>query len=157
MLKDIYQEGKTPYIMEAKHMKFKTLLVDTMDGVSVATLNRPEKLNAVNLEMRLEFLDLLDILTVDDELRVLIVTGAGRAFCAGADISEFQKETAGSKKERARTTDMVKQIYEFKKPIIGAINGVSAGDGSQWLLAFDINIASEHARFAWPATRLGIL
>ena len=53
--------------------------------------------------------------------------------------------------------NMVKQIYEFEKPIIGAINGISAGDGSQWLLAFDLNVASEKARFAWPATRLGIL
>ena len=138
-------------------MKFKTLLIEKADGVAVAVLNRPEKLNAVNMEMRLEFLDLLDILRLDDESRVLIVTGAGQAFCAGADITEFQKETVETMKQRARTKDMVKQIYEFEKPIIGAINGVSAGDGSQWLLAFDINIASEHARLAWPATRLGIL
>lgn len=138
-------------------MQFETLLVDTMDGVAVVTLNRPKKLNAVSLEMRLEFLDLLDNLTVDDEVRVVIVTGAGRAFCAGADISEFHEETAESKEKQARTKDMVKQIYEFEKPIIGAINGVSAGDGSQWLLAFDLNIASENARLAWPATRLGIL
>ena len=138
-------------------MQFETLLVDKMDGVAVITLNRPKKLNAVSLEMRLEFLDLLDSLVVDDEIRVAIVTGAGRAFCAGADISEFQKETAESKEKQIRTKDMVKQIYEFEKPIIGAINGVSAGDGSQWLLAFDLNVASEHARLAWPATRLGIL
>ena len=145
------------YKMEVMFMQFETLLVDKMDGVAVVTLNRPEKLNAVSLEMRLEFLDLLDHLTVDDEVRVVIVTGAGRAFCAGADISEFQQETAESKEKQARTKDMVKQIYEFEKPIIGAINGVSAGDGSQWLLAFDINIASEKAKLAWPATRLGIL
>ena len=138
-------------------MQFETLLVDKRDGVAVVTLNRPDKLNAVSLEMRLEFLDLLDKLTVDDEVKVVIVTGAGRAFCAGADISEFQQETAESKEKQARTKDMVKQIYEFEKPIIGAINGVSAGDGSQWLLAFDLNIASENAKLAWPATRLGIL
>ena len=139
-------------------MQFETLLVEKMDGVALITLNRPQKLNAVSLEMRLEFLDLLDELTIDDEVKVVIVTGAGRAFCAGADISEFQQEeTAESKEKEARTKDMVKQIYEFEKPIIGAINGVSAGDGSQWLLAFDLNIASENARLAWPATRLGIL
>ena len=138
-------------------MQYETLLVEKKDGVAVVTLNRPDKLNAVSLEMRLEFLDLLDKLTVDDEVRVVIVTGAGRAFCAGADISEFQQETAASKEKQARTKDMVKQIYDFEKPIIGAINGVSAGDGSQWLLAFDLNIASEKAKLAWPATRLGIL
>ena len=138
-------------------MQYETLLVEKKDGVAVVTLNRPDKLNAVSLDMRLEFLDLLDNLTVDDEVRVVIVTGAGRAFCAGADISEFQEEIAESKEKQARTKDMVKQIYEFEKPIIGAINGVSAGDGSQWLLAFDLNIASEKAKLAWPATRLGIL
>ena len=63
-------------------MQFETLLVDKMDGVAVVTLNRPDKLNAVSLEMRLEFLDLLDNLTLDDEVMVVIVTGAGRAFCA---------------------------------------------------------------------------
>lgn len=138
-------------------MEFKTLLINKIDGVAVITLNRPEKLNAVNLRMRLEFLDLLDDLSVDDEVRVIIVTGAGRAFCAGADISEFGEKTAESRKKQIRTKEMVRQIYEFEKPIIGAINGVSAGDGSQWLLAFDLNVASEHARLAWPATRLGIL
>jgi len=107
--------------------------------------------------MRLEFLDLLDELRVDDEVRVLVVTGAGRGFCAGADISEFGGNTAESRKKQARVKDMIRDIYEFEKPIIGAINGVSAGDGSQWALAFDLNVASEKARFAWPATRLGIL
>ena len=140
-------------------MQLETLLVDKKDGVAVVKLNRPEKLNAVSLKMRLEFLNLLDDITVDDEVKVVIVTGAGRAFCAGADISEFHEKTEDdeSKKKRARTKDMVKRIYEFEKPIIGAINGVSAGDGSQWLLAFDLNIASENAKLAWPATRLGIL
>ena len=138
-------------------MEFKTLLINKIDGVAVITLNRPEKLNAVNLRMRLEFLELLDDLSVDDEVRVIIVTGAGRAFCAGADISEFGEESAESRKKQIRTKEMVRQIYEFEKPIIGAINGVAAGDGSQWLLAFDLNVASEHARLAWPATRLGIL
>ena len=97
-------------------MKFETLLVDKVEGTAIITLNRPDKLNCVNLEMRLEFLDLLDNLSVDDEVRVVIVTGAGRAFCAGADISEFHKETAESKEKQARLKDMVKQIYEFEKP-----------------------------------------
>ena len=138
-------------------MEYATLLVEKKDQVTLITLNRPGKLNAVNLEMRSEFLHLLDDLQVDDEVRVVIVTGAGRAFCAGADISEFGKDEGESRKQQARAIGMVKRIYEFEKPIIGAINGVAAGDGSQWLLAFDLNIASEKARLAWPATRLGIL
>ena len=136
---------------------YKTILVEKKDKVALVTLNRPDKLNAVNLEMRLEVLDLLDDLRVDDEVRVVVITGAGRAFCAGADISEFGEYSGDLRKQQARVKDMVKQIYEFEKPIIGAINGISAGDGSQWALAFDLNVASEKARFSWPATRLGIL
>lgn len=138
-------------------MKFKSLLLDKIDGVASIKLNRPKKLNAVNQTMRLEFLDLLDNLAIDDQIKVVIVTGAGRAFSAGADVSEFHKDMAKSSKENIRTKNAIRQIYEFEKPIIGAINGVSAGEGSQWLLAFDLNVASENARLAWPATRLGIL
>lgn len=138
-------------------MQYETIIIEKRDGVAIITLNRPEKLNAVNLEMRLEILDLLDELEVDDEVRVVIVTGAGRAFCAGADISRFGEDSIELRKQQARARDMVKRIYEFEKPIIGAINGISAGDGSQWLLAFDLNVAAEHTKLAWPATRLGIL
>ena len=136
---------------------YNTLLVEKKDKVALITLNRPDKLNAVNLEMQLEFLDLLDSFAVDDDVRVVIVTGAGRAFCAGADISEFEETGSDFKKKQAKVKDMIRHIYEFEKPIIGAINGVSAGNGSQWVLAFDLNVASEKARFAWPATRLGIM
>jgi len=138
-------------------MQYETIVVEKKDGVAVITLNRPEKLNAVNLEMRLEFLDALENLEVDEEIRVVIVTGAGRAFCAGADISRFGEDNADLRKKEARTRNMLRKIYEFEKPIIGAINGVSAGDGSQWLLAFDLNVATEKVKMAWPATRLGIL
>ena len=136
---------------------YSNLLVEKRGNVALVTLNRPDKLNALNLEMRLEFLDLLDELRVDDEVRIVIVTGAGRGFCAGADISEFGGDHHDLKKKQVRVKDMIKQIYDFEKPIIGAINGISAGDGAQWVLAFDLSVASEKARFSWPATRLGVL
>jgi len=138
-------------------MRYNTLLIEKRDMVALVTLNRPDKLNAVNLQMRSEFLQLLGELEADDQVRVVVVTGAGRAFCAGADISEFGAREGDWRKQLTEGVSAVKRIYEFEKPIIGAINGVSAGDGSQWLLAFDINIASEKAKLAWPATRLGIL
>ena len=138
-------------------MEYKNLLVKKKDGVAIITLNRPQKLNAINHETRLEFLELLDALEVDNEVRVLIVTGAGRAFCAGADISEFGKMDSDPTKKGIQTKNTAKRLFEFKKPIIGAINGVSAGDGSQWLLAFDLNVASSRATIGWPATKLGIL
>ena len=135
----------------------KTILVEKKDKVAIITLNRPDKLNAANLEMRVKILDLLDDLRVDDKIRVVVVTGAGRAFCAGADISEFGKHTGDFEKQQAKVKNMVKQIYEFEKPIIGAINGICAGGGAQWALAFDLNVASEKAQSSWPATKLGML
>jgi enoyl-CoA hydratase len=138
-------------------MKYKTLLVEKKDKVAVVTLNRPDKLNAVSLELRTEFLQMLGELEEDDQVGVVIVTGAGRAFCAGADISEFGIGEADWRKKQTVSLNAVKQIYEFPKAIVGAINGVAAGDGSQWILAFDLNVASEKAKFAWPATRLGLL
>ena len=115
-------------------------------------------MNALGTELVRQLREAETNFAEDEDAWVAIYTGAGeRAFCAGADISEFHEETAESKEKQARTKDMVKQIYDFEKPIIGAINGVSAGDGSQWLLAFDLNIASENARLAWLATRIGIL
>ncbi len=141
-------------------MDYKTVFLEKKDGIAILTLNRPDKFNAVNMEMRSEILGILDGLEKDPDVKVLIVTGSGRAFCAGADINEFAE--SGKDPELQETLnkkliEMARAYYDFEKPVIGAINGVSAGDGSQWALAFDINIASEKARFGWPATYLGIL
>jgi enoyl-CoA hydratase/carnithine racemase len=135
-------------------MDYKTVILEKNDGVAVLTLNRPDVLNSVNMEMRSEIARILDELESDSAIRLLIVTGAGRAFCSGADINEFKDK---EKFSGNKLINMAKLFYDFEKPIIGAINGVSAGDGSQWALAFDLNIASEKARFGWPATYLGIL
>jgi len=141
-------------------MAYKTVILEKRDGVALLTLNRPEELNSVNREMRTEILDVLKDLEDNPKVKVIIVTGAGRAFCAGADINELK----GVKKDpdirnfiNKTLFTMTKAYYEFEKPIIGAINGISSGDGSQWVLAFDINIASDKARFGWPATYLGLL
>jgi len=141
-------------------MDYKTVMLEKKDGAAVLTLNRPDVLNSVNMEMRSEILGILDDLERDPAVRVLIMTGAGRAFCAGADINEFKesgKDPAMQKFLNKKLIAMARAYYEFEKPVIGAINGVSAGDGSQWVLAFDLNVASEKARFGWPATYLGIL
>jgi enoyl-CoA hydratase/carnithine racemase len=137
-------------------MKYKTIVVEKVDGVATITLNRPEKLNAVNLEMRLEFLKALDELEIDDEVRVVIVTGAGRAFCAGADISTFETDPVKIRKNLINLKREPQRILGFEKPIIGAINGVAAGEGSQWLLQFDLMVASDKAMISWPATSLGM-
>ena len=138
-------------------MKYKTILVEKRGGIAVITLNRPEKLNALNMEMRLEFLDVLDKLEMDDDVRVVIVTGAGDAFCAGADLSEFETDNAKIRKALVRVKREPQRILNFEKPIIGAINGVSAGKGSQMLLQFDLMVASDKASIAWPAANLGMI
>jgi len=138
-------------------MDYKTVLLERKDGVAVLTLNRPDVLNSVNMEMRSEIAGILDALEVDPAVRLLIVTGAGRAFCSGADIRETVQNPDMANVINKKMVSMARLFYEFEKPVIGAINGVSAGDGSQWVLAFDLNIASEKARFGWPATYLGIL
>jgi enoyl-CoA hydratase/carnithine racemase len=141
-------------------MEYKTVMLEKKDGTAILTLNRPDKLNAVNMKMRSEILGILDNLEKNPAVRVLIVTGAGRAFCAGADINEFAEGTKDSELSTGnstRGTVLAKAYYEFEKPIIGAINGVATGDGAQWSLAFDLNVASEKAKFGWPAAYLGIL
>lgn len=141
-------------------MSYQHVTLTKEDGIAILTLNRPDKLNAVNQIMREELLKILAELEQEDEIRVLIVTGNGRGFCSGADVSEFAAASDDPElqaKNSEQLLVMAKAFYEFEKPVIGAINGVAAGDGAQWTLAFDLNIASEKAKFAWPATALGIL
>ncbi len=138
-------------------MEYKTILLEKRNGVAIITFNRPEKLNAVSPELRSEFLSALDELEVDDEVKVVIVTGAGCAFCAGGDIATFETDPSKLRKELVRLKREPLRILGFEKPIIGAVNGIAAGEGSQWLLQFDLLVASEEAKLAWPATALGIL
>ncbi len=141
-------------------MGYETITLEKKEGTAILTLNRPEKLNAVNMKMRSEILDTLTELEADDETKVLIVTGAGRAFCSGADVNEFAEGMKDQKLQKtinSKLLEMAKAFYDFAKPVLGAINGAAVGDGAQWALAFDLNVASEKAKFAWPATYLGIL
>ena len=137
-------------------MKYESILMERKDGIAIITLNRPEKLNAITAKLRSEFLNALDDLEVDDNVQVVIVTGAGRAFCVGADIAEFETGPSKVRREFTQVKREPPRILAFEKPIIGAVNGIASGDGSQWLLQFDLMVASERARFAWPATSLGI-
>lgn len=138
-------------------MQYETILMEKKEGIGIITFNRPDKLNAVSAKLRDEFHQALDELEADDDIRVVIVTGAGRAFSAGADISEFVTGPAELRKEVYRLTREPLRILAFSKPIIGAVNGIAAGEGSQWLLQFDLMIASEKAKLSWPATSLGIV
>lgn len=140
------------------------------DGIATITLNRPDKLNAYNPQMRAELHALFDETDADDAVRVVIVTGAGRAFCAGADLSSggktFDRNAHGGDplRESLRVGDVYRdgggtttlRMYESLKPIIGAINGAAVGIGVTMQLPMDIRMASSDARFGFVFARRGI-
>ena len=127
-------------------MGLKYFLMNNTDGRIVLTFNRPEKLNAVTHDMGLEFREILQQINEDHDSRVLIITGAGKGFCSGADVSGTEQKQS----ENAWTGVWERNFLEMRslrRPIIGAINGVSAGLGFSLATACDIRIASEQARF----------
>jgi enoyl-CoA hydratase/carnithine racemase len=142
-------------------MSFQNVLVARRGGVGTLTLNRPEKLNAFAGEMRREVADALDELEADAAVRVIIVTGAGRAFCAGADVAymaqliDAQDTTAMAALVEAGRR-VVMTMRRSSKPVIGAINGVAAGGGANFALACDIRIASDRALIAQSFNRIGL-
>jgi enoyl-CoA hydratase/carnithine racemase len=148
---------------------FETLLYSVEDGIATITLNRPEKLNAFNTRMMQDMIAAFDETDRDDDVRVVIVTGAGRAFCAGADLSAgaetFNYETRGGQDREARTVDGVQRdggglltlrIFESLKPVISACNGPAVGVGVTMQLAMDIRLASDTARYGFVFARRGL-
>jgi enoyl-CoA hydratase/carnithine racemase len=124
-------------------------------GYAVLMLNRPQKLNALSMELRGELVAAIEELRRDPAVRVLILTGAGRAFCAGLDLNELSK--AESNSARAFELDAVAALLKFEGPVIGAINGVAATGGFEIAMACDILIASTEAQFADTHAKVGLL
>jgi len=128
------------------------------DAIATITLNRPEKLNALNQEVRRQLIATFDRLAADPEVRVAIVTGAGeKAFVAGADIAEFDDRTALDQFAAFRCETVYSATAAFSKPLIAAINGICLGGGCELALACDIRIASASARLGQPEVNLGII
>jgi enoyl-CoA hydratase/carnithine racemase len=135
----------------------EAVLFDTRDGVAWLTLNRPEVLNAINLQMRDELWVLLEAIAVDDSVKAVVFRGAGdRAFSAGADLTEFGTAPSYTEARRARVErDLWGRLAHFDKPLIAAIHGFALGAGCELALLCDLRIASEDARFGLPETHLG--
>ena len=137
----------------------ETVLRATSDGVLILTLNRPDALNSFNVEMKEAVLSALKDAGRDKSVRVVVLTGAGRAFSAGQDLKERQQADAADlgTELRVRYNPIVLAMRRMEKPVIGAINGVAAGAGISVALACDIRIASESASFIEVFGRVGLV
>jgi enoyl-CoA hydratase/carnithine racemase len=140
---------------------YNTLLVEHESGVTVVTLNRPDRMNAFNAEMSRELSEAIVALDDDDAVRAIVITGAGRAFSAGADIGGGA--TPGSGAAASRTTESSEsgpprlRPWELRTPIIAAINGAAVGMGLTYPLMWDIRIAAEDAKLGLVFTRRGLV
>jgi enoyl-CoA hydratase/carnithine racemase len=140
-------------------MAYETLLYEKRDGIGYVTLNRPEKLNALNQQVMAELDACFQAIREDGEVRAVIVTGAGdKAFIAGADVKELAEKAPLQGKEFARSGQRVlDSIENLGKPVIAAVNGYALGGGCELALACTLRIASESARFGQPEVKLGIV
>ncbi len=137
-------------------MEFETILVERSDeGFATLVLNRPDKLNTLSIRMRQEIATAIDALEADPVIRVLILTGAGRAFTAGLDLDEWA--APGVVAAAAYEHDAVAALQRFSGPVIGAINGLAITGGVEIALACDVLIASSDARFADSHVQVGLL
>ncbi|NWK96248.1 enoyl-CoA hydratase [Sphingobium lactosutens] len=154
-------------------MDYQSILFDVADRVATITLHRPDKMNAFTTQMMLEMIHAFDRVDADDGIRAVVVTGAGRAYCAGADISggaeDFLADPDIAEQAKAGTFDfsdpsvrdggglLTLRIFRMEKPVIGAINGAAVGIGATMTLPMDIRLASEQAKFGFVFARRGIV
>ena len=146
-------------------MAFETILYDVADAVATVTLNRPDRLNAVNTTVIRELVAAFDQADGDDGVRAVIVTGAGRAFCAGADLGGGGATFAGGGSGRSERPEdhrdggglVTLRIFEMKKPVIAAINGPAVGFGVTLTLAMDVRLASSAAKLGFVFARRGVV
>jgi enoyl-CoA hydratase len=139
-------------------MPFKFLTLEVADRVATLTINRPDKLNALNDATIAELGNAIDQIRVDDSVAGVLLTGAGRAFVAGADISELSNQSPVLAKARARAgQDVFRRFETSPKPVIAAVNGFALGGGCELAMACHIRIASDAAKFGQPESKLGLL
>lgn len=144
-------------------MTFQDIGYSVSDGVATITLDRPDKLNAARVQTHREIVTALDAADGDDTVRAVVVTGNGRAFCAGTDLSNgFDLPTGGDPETGEGVPPDVGgtvtlRLFSMNKPVVAAVNGIAAGFGATFLLAMDHRIAVEGARFVFPFVRRGIM
>jgi enoyl-CoA hydratase len=140
-------------------MAYENLIVENRDGVAFVTINRPEKLNALNDRVMEELDAAFTALGAAAEVRGVVLTGAGeKAFVAGADIGELSRQSAvGGKEKSIRGQRVLDRIENLGKPVIAAVNGFALGGGCELALACHVRVASENARLGTPEVKLGLM
>jgi enoyl-CoA hydratase/carnithine racemase len=139
----------------------KSFLYKVHEGVATLTLNRPERLNALTFEVYRELTDSLAALADEEEVRTVVITGSGRAFCSGGDVHDiigslFERDMEGLLQFTRMTCELVQNIRALPKPVIASLNGTTAGAGACIALAADIRIASTEARIAFLFVKVGL-
>jgi 2-(1,2-epoxy-1,2-dihydrophenyl)acetyl-CoA isomerase len=141
-------------------MEYKEIELIREEGVAFIALNRPQVLNALSETMKVELIHALKETAEEDDIRVMILTGRGRAFCAGADLNRFvefqERDKDHKKKIRFGSLDLPRAFIQYPKPIIAAVNGPSYGFGFTVTLTCDIRLASERANFSCAFVRIGV-
>ena len=139
--------------------------LQTRDGIATLTLNRPDKLNAISDDLRTQLIDTLDAVSRDDSVRALVLTGAGKGFCAGGDIAGMKGRMEAPEGERGfngwkrqqRVHTQISLLHHMPKPTIAAVNGAAAGLGADMALSCDFVIASTAATFTWSYIKRGLV
>lgn len=162
------KRANLPILMEMQSMpEFSTLDYELRDGIAIATFNRPDKMNTFGGVMMQDLLNLYDHTDADDAVRAVVVTGSGRAFCAGADLGNGGETFDFSKNKREQDIivngvrrdgggRVALRTFRSLKPVIGAVNGAAVGIGATMLLPMDARLASAEARFGFVFNRRGI-
>lgn len=139
-------------------MEYKNILFEAKEDIGYVTINRPSALNALNTDVLNELEHVFQYINTSDEVKCVIVTGAGRAFVAGADIAQMSSLTTSEGRDMTIKGQRVMELIEsIDKPVIAAINGFALGGGCELAMACDVRIASEKARFGQPEVNLGII
>ena len=141
---------------------YETIIVETdARGVATVTLNRPDKHNALNADLIVELFDAVEDLASDDKVRIVILTGAGKSFCAGGDFNWFASNVEKSRAERveqsATLAHLLRRLDTLQKPLIGRINGPAYGGGVGMISVCDYTIGAEGARYGLTEVKLGLL
>ncbi|MGD9570119.1 MAG: enoyl-CoA hydratase-related protein [Sedimentibacter sp.] len=137
---------------------FNNLLINYEESIAILTFNRPDCLNALNTAVLEELNQAMEMLEKDESINVIIITGNGKAFVAGADISEMKDKTVSEAKAFSNLgSKLFRKIELMNKPVIAAVNGYALGGGCELAMACDIIIASENAKFGQPEVGLGII